>query len=106
MRDSLLKYLAAREELVEVGGHKVTVREIGPEVDTSAFRDGVDSLWKFITRSTFDEKGDPVFTDADIPALKLTAKIRLVPLIEAVSRVNRLNRDDEIKNSDAVPGSG
>lgn len=107
LRESLLLALAPGEEQLELLGYQLVVRELPEGVDTAAFRDGEDSLYKFVVRCTFDlSTGDAVFTDADIPTIKSRGKVKLAPLLRAVSRVNGWDPGEEIKNSDAGPSSG
>lgn len=98
MRDELLNFLARREETITVGGVPLIVREIGESTDTTQFRDGVDSLYKFIVLCVFTADGEPAFSDADIPRLKNAGKVRLREIAAAVGRVNGWDEAAELKN--------
>lgn len=106
MREELLTFLARREERITLGGAPLIVRELTEEDDVAALADGVDTLFKYIVRSVFDEAGAPVFTDADIPRLKQAGRVRLRELAAAVGRVNGWLMEDEVKNSAAGPSAG
>lgn len=105
-KESLLAFLAPREERITFAGTALVVREINNETDAAAFVDSADSLYKFIVRCVLTEKGERVFTDDDIPALKATGRMRLKKLADPVMRVMGLDVDNEIKNSDAGPTPG
>lgn len=106
MRDELLKFLAPREETIEIACVKCIVREVAQSADTSAFVDGTDVLYKFIVRCVFGADGKPAFTDDDIPALKAAGRVRLSELASAVGRVNGWDTADDVKNSAAGPSAG
>jgi hypothetical protein len=57
-------------------------------------------------RCTFSEDGVPVFTDADIPMLKKTSKVKFADLLHAVRRVNGLDIPAAEKKSEADQPSG
>lgn len=100
LRDELLSALAPREEKVVLAGQTLTVRELETAADVTAFQDQSDTLYKLLVRSTFDADGNAVFTDADIPALKKSGSRKILPLMEAVARVNGMNTADNEKKSD------
>jgi hypothetical protein len=106
MKDELLAAFAPQEERIEVAGRKLVVRELTAAADTAAFHDNVDMSWKLLVRCVFDGKGNPVFTDDDIPALKKSGKVKLKPVSDAVLRVNGYNTGELEKNSGAGPGAG
>lgn len=106
LHDALLDAAKPAEQRVTIKGLTLVVRSLQTAADTEAMRDGIDALYKFIVRCTFDESGAAVFTDADIPALKATAKTVLAPLVNAVAEVNGFAADENEKNSAASPAAG
>lgn len=103
MLKELQEALKGREEAVEIGGHKLVVRELPSAADVIS-GDGEDVGFQMIVRCTFDEEGKQVFTDADIPALRLASKWKFAPLMTAVNRVNGFDQEQNAKNSAAGPG--
>jgi len=103
--DLLLAALQPRAEQLTFHGVEVVVRELATAADTEAFRDGADAQFKFLTRCVFDADGQPLFTDEQIPALKSASRAKLLPLLEAVMRVNGLLAEDTEKNSAASPAA-
>lgn len=103
MRDELLAALARREERVTIGGLKLVVREMENAADVAGFEDGADYGYKLVVRCVFDEAGAPVFTDDDISALKGASRVKFLPVIAAVNRVNGIDVEGEVKNSAAAP---
>ena len=103
MREEIIAALAVREEAFELGGRKLFARELASAADVAAFVDNEDLGYKLLVRCVFDEAGNPVFTDEDIPALKASAKSRLAPALRAVNRVNGFDVEDSVKNSAAAP---
>ena len=106
MKEDIFAALAPREERLELGGHTLIVREIASAADVVVFQDNADMTYKLIVRCVFDEAGEAVFTDGDIARLKSGAKAKLLPLIQAVSRVNGYAIEENLKNSAAAPGDG
>lgn len=108
MRDILLEYLKPREETLDVSGRKVIVRELQEDADRIGMQGAGEQemVYRFVVRCVFDEEGQRIFTDDDLPAIKAAAASRLGPLMRAVIRVNALSVDEEEKNSDAAPSSG
>ena len=106
MREEILAALAAQEEKVTVGGKQLTVRELGSAADGAPFLDKTDVAYKLLTRCVFGDDDQPVFTDDDIPALKAGGKRKLMPLVNAVLRVNGLAAEEAEKNSEADQSSG
>ena len=106
MREELLKAIQPREERITLGPHTLVVRELAAAADIAAFQDNADMTYKLIVRCTFDETGEPAFTDEDITALKAGSKLTLLPLITAVTRVNGFALEENVKNSAAAPGDG
>ena len=103
MLKELEELLRSREQTVELGPHKLVVRELASAADLTDAPGGEDLAWLLLVRCTFAEDGSPAFTAGDIPALKAASKWKLGPLIAAVNRVNGFNVEAEAKNSDAVP---
>lgn len=83
------------------GGAQVCVRELASAVDLIDAMSGEDAGFQMLVRSVTRVDGTPVFTAADIPALKRGAMKRLLPLLEAVHRVNGLSSEDTAKKSEA-----
>lgn len=108
MRDELLKALAPREEKFDFLGQTVTLREMGSAQDTEKLRElaPMELTYRSLVHCVIGPDGNPVFTDADIPALKKASPSKLLPLIAAVARVNGFNIEAEEKNSEADPSSG
>ena len=105
MLKELSEFLKLREERMDFGGVKVVVRELATAEDLADFADQGEALYALVVRCTFDEAGKKhMFVDADIPQLKTGSKMKLMPLIEAVNRVNGQDLEGEIKNSEAVHG--
>lgn len=102
----LLAAMAPREEVLQILGHDVIVRELPSAADVEAFRDGADADYKYIVRCTFNTSGQQLFTDSQIPEMKKeTARAKLMPLLSAVFRVNGLLPDEAAKNSEASPAA-
>ena len=83
------------------GGAKVCVQELASASDLIEAMSGEDAGFQMLVRSVTRVDGTPVFSSADIPALKRGAMKRLLPLLEAVHRVNGLSVENEAKNSEA-----
>ena len=105
-REKALAALTPREDKIELGGVTFVLREIDSAADLAALRDGEDTAWKILVRSCFGESGEPLFTDADIPALKRGALARNRKLVEAAQRVNRELLDPDVKPSADAPAGG
>lgn len=105
MRADLLAAIKPREEPVTLGPHKLVVRELAIAADVVALQDNVDMTYKLAVRCVLDAAtGEPIWTDEDIPALKAGAKFAMLPVMEAVQRVNGLSIEDNEKKSEASPG--
>lgn len=104
MNEALLKYFGPRKEELTLAGGQYYVCTL-PD-SAAVFEPGADTLWQFVTRCTFDAEGKPAFTDDDIPVLKATPYVLIAPLLRAIERVNAFDAVAEVKNSEAVPGSG
>lgn len=105
-KQAILAALAPQEERLELWGHTLVIRELASAADVVRVEDDDNLTYHFIVRCTFDEAGEPLFTDDDIPQLKACSKAKLLPIIEAVSRVNGLWVNGNAKNSEAAPCSG
>lgn len=103
MLKELEELLRTREQVVELGPHKLIVRELASAADMAGAASEEDLAWMLLVRCTFAEDGTPAFTVEDIPALKAASNWKLGPLVSAVNRVNGFNVEAEAKNSDAVP---
>lgn len=103
--EDILAEIKPREETVKLAGKQLVVREIPSATDLvspDAVPGAPEPYWQIIVRSVFNEAGEPVFTDADVPALKAGSKGKLRPLFAAVNRVNGLDVEENAKNSDAA----
>ena len=103
MLKDLAEYLRPREERLAFAGRALVVRELESAADVAFMADNEDLSYKLLVRCVFDEAGAPVFTEADVVALKAGAKAKLLPLMEAVNRVNGFDTAGDAKNSGAVP---
>lgn len=109
MQNEILQALAAREEEVTIGGHKLLVREMQQAADVTGFKEADESnaTYLMMVRCVFRADGTPAFTDADIPALRASSRKKFSELAKAVHRVNGLDNEQEVKNSSAAPsGAG
>lgn len=95
--------LAPYEERVQFNGQTVIVRELECAADMGVFEDKQDSNWKLLVRSVFDENGEPVFTDADIPMLKRRSLRKMAPLVDVIQRVNGMDLEARTKKLPANP---
>lgn len=104
---ALLQALAPREEIVDVAGLQVKVREMESAAQSERLTDPGDAFYAGMVLCCFDpETGERLFTDDDIPMLKTRARKGMKKLVDAVIRVNGYSAEDEIKNSDAAPAGG
>jgi hypothetical protein len=103
MLEDIRAAIAPREERLELGGKTLVVKELACAADVAAFSEPEDMVYKLLVRCAFDESGALVFTDADIPMLKAGARRAMLPLIEAVNRVNGFDLEANVKNSEAAP---
>lgn len=105
MLKELAEFLRPREETVELGGQKITVREMATlEEFVSVSGKGPDAIYTVIARCSYHADGKLVFSEADIEALKKLSKVKLLPLINAVNRVNGFDTEGDAKKSEATPG--
>ena len=104
MLAELAAALQAREERIEFAGTLLLVRELETAADVAAFQQSDDLQLKLVVRCVFDMQGAAVFTDEDIPALRAAGRLKLAPLMAAVTRVNGFDTEAEAKNSGAAPG--
>ncbi len=106
MRDELLQFFGPQEERLKILGEEVVVKTLPDETPVEVFQ-GEDVFWKIFVRCVFKPNGTPAFTDADIePVLKKAKKMRIMPLVQLVQRVNAMDIEAEVKNSNAVPSAG
>ena len=121
MLKDLEELLRAREQTVDLGPHKLVVRECASAADLVGDATQFDKetvSWRLLIACTFEAKlakeaegdnpavyeaGEPAFTADDIPALKASSKWKLGPLIAAVNKVNGFDVAAEAKNSVAAP---
>jgi hypothetical protein len=102
MLEELFEYLKPREEKVTIGKHSFVVRELTGNVDMRVVADGSDVEWKTLVRCVFRESGEQAFSDDDIPRLKSSGTAKIAPLRIAMHKVNGLELEPEVKNSDAA----
>ena len=100
-REAILAAIAPREEIVQFGGVQVCVRELASAADLMDAMSGEDAAFQMLVRSVTRADGTAVFSAADIPVLRRAAMKRLLPLLEAVHRVNGLSAEDSEKKSEA-----
>lgn len=106
-RDEVLAAAEAQEETVAIGGKAVLVRELDCAADLVGLQEDKDQKLKLLIRCAFDpDSGEPLFTEADIPALKRRSSAKMQPLLKAVLRVNGLWAEAEEKKSPAGPSAG
>jgi hypothetical protein len=106
-KSALLAALAPREEIVELAGHRVRVRELASAAQSERLQDPGDAFYAALVLCCFDpETGERLFDEADIPTLKGSARKGMKPLVDAVIRVNGLDEALEEKNSGAGPAAG
>lgn len=107
MRDELLKFFGPQEERLKILGEELVVRTLSDDTPVEVFQ-GEDVFWRIVVASTFKADGTtPVFTNDDIETvLKPAKRVRILPLVLAVQRVNAMDIEAEVKNSDAGPSSG
>ncbi|WP_337905353.1 hypothetical protein, partial [Mesomycoplasma ovipneumoniae] len=68
---ALLAAIAPREEIVEIQGIKVKVRELESAANSERLRDPGEATYAAMVLCCLDpETNEPVFTDDDITALK------------------------------------
>lgn len=103
-----LECFARREERVTVGGTVFVARELATAADIVSLRDDADFSLKTLVMCVFMEDGvTPAFTNEDIPDIKSkTSMFRMSALVSAVQRVNGMDKDAEVKNSEAAPTGG
>lgn len=103
---ALLAALKPREEIVDIAGQQVVVRELQSAADAVALQDQTDAQFKFVVLCCFGSDGQPLFDLGDVPQLKASARRGLAPLFAAVARVNGFDLEAETKNSGAGPSAG
>lgn len=104
MLEDLAEFLKPREERITFGKVPLVIMELDGSADNSALAAEEDRAWRILVRCVFREDGTPAFTDADIPKLKRKSPSVTQPLLTAVSRVNGISVEEEVKNSDAAHG--
>ena len=102
-----LEFFKRREERVLVGGVAFVARELATAADLSALKDDPDYSIKVLIRCIFMEDGTPAFTDSDVVDIKAeTSVFKMSELVRAVHRVNGMDQEAEVKNSEAVTTGG
>lgn len=87
MKQELLDALKCREEKIEIAGRTVIVRELAAGDATESLIDNPDAAYKLLTLCVFDEAGNRIFSDDDIPALKATSRGYVKALMGVVNRI-------------------
>ena len=96
---ALLAAIAPREEVVEVEGIKVKVRELESAAQSERLRDPGDATYAAMVLCCLDpETSEPLFTEDDITALKTRSRRGMKVLVDAVIRVNGYDREVEAGN--------
>ena len=103
-----LKHFLRRSERVEIDGAVFVVKELPTAADLQALRDHADYGLKVVILCTFMEDGvTPAFSDADLADMKNeTSVFGMSKLYSAVHKVNGMDREEEVKNSEAAPSGG
>lgn len=106
-KSALLEALAPREEVIELAGIRVLVRELESAAQSERMHDPGEAFYAGVVLCCLDpDTGERLFTEEDIPVLKSRARKGMKPLIEAVMRVNGYAAEIEEKNSGAAPAGG
>jgi hypothetical protein len=107
-REDILKAATLRMETIEVPewGGSVTIRELSAQqlVDAGKAnrnRDGF-AAGHDIVASVVSETGEPLFTEADIPAIQQLGAAGILRVSKAINKLNGLGEDLE-KNSKSSP---
>jgi len=82
------------EERLTLGGVSLIVREMAAADELGGDGSPEDIFMRVVVRCVFNEAGELVMSDADIPELKAAGKTKLRPLLDAVQRVNGLVQED------------
>ena len=102
-----IAHFARKSEPLMIDGRKFTVRQVRSASELVEVKDSDEANYRLIIKCLCDEAGNPVFTDADIPALKEEAsEINFLPVLRAIARVNGLDVEERAKNSEAAPSGG
>lgn len=102
-----LERFKRREERVTVDGVVFVARELSTAADIQALKDDPDYSMKVLVRCVFMDDGKPAFTDADVADMKEHASLfKMSMLMGAVHRVNGMDQEAEVKNSEAVSTGG
>jgi hypothetical protein len=103
MLDDLADLYKDREERVKHGKTTLVIKQWDGSDKDWIFEDGKDIQWRLIVACVFRENGKPAFDKNDLEAIKKKPLIS-GPLAAAVGRVNSLNLEEEVKNSEAAQG--
>lgn len=87
LAEEIFEAIKCREEKFEIAGRTVTVRSLAAGDATESLIDNPDAAYKLLTLCVFDEAGNRVFSDEDIPALKAASRGHVKALMEAVNRL-------------------
>jgi hypothetical protein len=106
-KSALLAAIAPREEIIEVEGIKVKVRELESAAQSERLRDPGEATYAAMVLCCIDpDTNEPLFSEADIATLKTRSRRGMKVLMDAVIRVNGYDRDIEAGNSEAGPAAG
>lgn len=114
MRAEFLDLIKLREERITFGGRPLIVRELHSAAEVGTGKDDPDIFYRLMVCCIYEaeevtpgvfQAGPQALTVDDIPHLKAGSRKKLAPLIHAVQRVNGLDVEEEVKNSEAAQTS-
>jgi hypothetical protein len=105
MRDDLIAAIEPQKEAVEFLGKTLYVHELDCAADIPSGGGAVEINLRMMVLCTRDDKGELVFSDEDLPRLRKSSRRKIMPLLDAVMRVNGFDAKAEAKNSAGVPAS-
>jgi hypothetical protein len=92
---------------IVIKGVKVKVRELSSAAQSEKLADPGEAFYAAMVACCLDpDTGEPIFTEADIPSLKASARRGMKALSDAVMRVNGYDTEATEKNSAAGPAAG
>ena len=108
-REDILKAGTLKTETVEVPewGGSVKIRELSAQqlveagkANRNGFAAGHD-----LVASVINESGEPVFTDADLPAIQAMGASGILRVSKAINKLNGLGEDLEKNSASSPPAS-